>query len=193
VSNMIIGIAGPSASGKTTVAHLLEKKYSGVRMRYSAILSDLARGRGLDPEDKGTLQNLYLTERQSRGEDFLAEEMKSRVSLLHPSLLVIEGNRRLADVKMLKALAKERKEELLIIFVDAASEIRLKRYNERMEKQAAKAISAKDFTELEASDAEDEIAQLGEIAKKEGLYIHTDNLSESDTMRIIDDKVESLK
>jgi len=188
---MIIGIAGPSASGKTTIAHLLEKKYGAVRMRYSGILSDMARGRDLDPEDKQTLQNLYLEERKSRGENFLAEEMKNRVALLHPEILVIEGNRRLVDIEMLRALAKDRKEELLLIFVDASQAVRLERYNERLQKQGEKPISEKDFAELESNDAEDEVAKIGEIAKEEGLYIHTDNLSQDDTMRAIDEKIGS--
>lgn len=187
---MIIGIAGPSASGKTTVAHLLEKEHSAVRMRYSALLSDMARERDLDPDDKETLQELYLSEREKRGEDFLAEEMYERVKLLHPNLLVIEGNRRKVDFQMLKKLAAERGENLLLIFIDASAETRLKRYNERMKRQGDEEVTMEAFEALEANDAENEIQDLKAVVEKEGLYINTDELSEVDTMRKIDTEID---
>jgi len=63
---MVIGIAGPTASGKTTVARMLEEHHGALRMRYSAILAEIARQRGLDPDDKATLQQLYLEGRKEK-------------------------------------------------------------------------------------------------------------------------------
>ena len=72
---MIIGIAGPTAGGKTTIARLLEERNNAFRTRYSDILIRIANQKGL-PHDKATLQNLSIAERIEKGEDFLAKEME---------------------------------------------------------------------------------------------------------------------
>jgi dephospho-CoA kinase len=155
--DMIIGIAGPTASGKTTAAKLLEKERFAIRIRYSQILSEMAKERDLDPDDKATLQKLFVEEREQRGESFLADELINRVELLRPDLLVVEGNRRLVDIEGLKKLSATRNEPLKLIYIDAPQEIRLVRYNQR----------------------------LRDRGKAEGLYIDTENISVDETMRLI--------
>ncbi len=54
---IIIGIAGPTASGKTSVAKYIEKRFGAMRTRYSEILATVATERGL-PTDKATLQKM---------------------------------------------------------------------------------------------------------------------------------------
>ncbi len=183
--NMIIGIAGPTASGKTTAAKLLEKERFAIRIRYSQILSEMAKERGLDPEDKATLQQLFVEERAQRGESFLADELINRVVLLRPELLVVEGNRRLVDIEGLKKLSASRNEPLKIIFIDAPQESRRLRYNHRMKDRGEEEVSEEAFKELENNPAEDELGQVREIAKQEGLYIDTENISVDETMKLI--------
>ena len=182
---MIIGIAGPTASGKTTAAKLLEKERFAIRIRYSQILSEMAKERGLDPDDKATLQKLFVEEREKRGESFLADELIHRVVLLHPDLLVVEGNRRLVDIDGLKKLSASRNEPLKIIFIDAPQEKRRERYNARMRDRNEAEVSSEEFKELENNPAEDELDKLRNIAKAEGLYIDTDDISVDDTMKLI--------
>jgi dephospho-CoA kinase len=180
---MIIGIAGPTASGKTTVAKLLEKERFAIRIRYSQILSEMAKERGLDPEDKATLQQLFVEERTTKGESFLADELIHRVSLLRPEILVVEGNRRLVDIEGLKRLATSRKEPLKLIYIDAPQEVRFTRYNSRMRNRDEAEITLEDFKVLENNPAEDELSQVREIAKREGLYLNTENISIDETMK----------
>lgn len=172
---MIIGIAGPTASGKTTVARMLEEEYGAVRMRYSSILSEIALERGLDPNDKATLQGLFLTERETRGEDFLTKEMEERVGRINKDFIVIEGNRRLVDIDTLRRIAKTHNDSLTLLFIDASRETRFNRYNERLITQGEEPISFEAFTALESNDAENEIDDLKLIFEKEGLVINTDN------------------
>lgn len=168
---MIIGIAGPTASGKTTIAHMLGEKLGAFRIKYSDILSGIAFDRNLDPEDKATLQNLFLSEREERGEDFLTKEMEQKVMQTKDANIIIEGNRRLVDIDMLKRVAKAKNERLLLLFIEASMETRFKRYNERLVYHDQAPITFDDFLKLEQSGAEDELVQLRSIFEKEGALI----------------------
>lgn len=172
----IIGIAGPTASGKTTVARQLEERLGARRIKYSDILIDLARERGLDENDKATLQNLFLTEREVRGEDFLSRELEVRIASIDAPYLVIEGNRRLADIAALHRFAELKMCSLVLLFIDASADTRFVRYNRRLEDAGSAAISRAAFDTLEQNGAEDEISELREIFKQDGLYITTDAL-----------------
>lgn len=188
---MVIGIAGPTASGKTTVARMLEEKYDAVRLRYSSILSEMASERGLDPEDKATLQNLFLSERETRGEHWLTKELEERMKNLENEFVVIEGNRRLVDIETLRHLATTRSDSLLLLFIDASPAIRFARYNARLEEQGEEPITLEDFQTLEQNAAEDEINDLKDIFQKEGLLINTDNKNADEVFEEVTAKIES--
>lgn len=186
MSIMLIGIAGPTASGKTTVAARLERDHGARRLRYSEILAEIARERGLDPDDKETLQDLFTSIRDERGEDWLTVELKERAVKIDNPMLVIEGNRRRVDLETLKDVAKARQETLHFIFIDAGIETRRKRYNERMEAQGDPTVTLAEFTELETDPAEDEVNLLRDLAKTEGVYIDTDTYTVDETMKIVE-------
>ncbi len=190
---MIIGIAGPTASGKTTVARMLEEEYGAVRLRYSSILSEMALERGLDPNDKATLQGLFLNERETRGEDFLTKEMEERVGQLDKDFIVIEGNRRLVDIDTLRRITKAHEDSLILLFIDASRETRFDRYNHRLITQNEEPISFEAFTALEANDAENEIDDLKTIFEKEGLVISTDNQNAEAVFEEIKKLIEAEK
>ncbi|MCA9366597.1 AAA family ATPase, partial [Candidatus Kaiserbacteria bacterium] len=171
---MLFGIAGPTASGKTTVTDVLTGEYGAAYMRYSLILSDIATERGLDPTDKATLQDLYVTLRETRGEDWLAKEVLQRARNIDSQNIVIEGNRRKVDLETLKAVASTRGEQLLLIFIDASPETRFVRYNSRLLKQGKPRIDWEAFLKLEQNPAEDEVPFLRDFAKQHGVYIDTD-------------------
>lgn len=190
---MIIGIAGPTAGGKTTVAKMLEEEYDAVRLRYSNILSEMAVERGLDSDDKSTLQGLFLTERESRGEDFLTKEMEERVGRLDKDFIVIEGNRRLVDIDTLRRIANTRNDSLILLFIDASRETRYERYNERLVSRKEEPISFEEFIALEANDAEDEIDDLKRIFEKDGVVMNTDNQNADEVFTEIKALIETEK
>lgn len=189
---MIIGIAGPTASGKTTVARMLEEKFGAFRIRYSNLLAEMAEARGLDAEDKATLQGLFLTERETRGEDFLTKEMFERVRTVENEYIVIEGNRRLVDIETLKRIAEVRHEPLLLLFIDASRQTRFNRYNERLKNQDDEPISFEAFTALESNDAENEIDDLEKIFEKEGVVIGTDKRSPDEIFGMVTKLLEEV-
>lgn len=173
---MLFGIGGPTASGKTTVTDMVTEMFAADSLRYSTILSDIAADRGLDPTDKATLQDLFVTLREERGEGWLADEIAERAEGDQCEHLVIEGNRRKVDIETLKDVADRRGEELKFIFVDASPETRFKRYNSRLRKQDKNLITFDDFLELEKNPAEDEVDDLRHYAKENGIYLDTDEL-----------------
>jgi len=183
---MVIGIAGPTASGKTTVANNLEELYGAVRVRYSAILAEIARDRGLDPSDKATLQKLYLEGRKTEGEDFLARKVIKQLVPITNDLIVIEGNRRLVDVDALRSIAAARDDELKLIFIDASVETRYNRYCDRLRELGDEPVMFKEFCTLEKNEAEAEISDLRSIFEKEGMIIDTDHLNTADTMKKVE-------
>lgn len=171
---MLFGIAGPTASGKTTVTDMLVRELAAEQMRYSAILAETATERGLDATDKATLQELYITLREERGEDWLAQEIAARAKARAAKHLIIEGNRRKVDLKTLETVAKDRDEDWTLIFIDASPDTRFARYNARLEKQGKSPISREAFDELEHNPTEDEVDDLRQYAKAHGIYIDTD-------------------
>lgn len=172
----IIGIAGPTASGKTSVTAMLVSELGAVCFRPSAILAEMAREKGL-PEDKATLQQLYVDERVSRGEDFLAILLRERVLQSKASLVVVEGNRRKADLDSLHTLAQEQNVTLKLLFIDASPHTRFERINMRQETIGEAPLSREAFDTLEQHPAENEIDDLRKAFAEEGTYINTDNLS----------------
>jgi cytidylate kinase len=144
----------------------------------------------LDINDKAVLQKMFVDEREKRGESFLSDELINRVALLHPRYLVIEGNRRLVDYEGLKKLSKVRKEPFIFIFIDASPETRFKRYNAHPAEHGYKPVSRKEFDELEKNPAEDEISLLSDIAKKDGVYLSTDDNNEDSVMKAVYEAID---
>lgn len=181
---MIIGISGPTASGKTTVAKILEEYAGAFRTRYSDILIGIANERKL-PHDKATLQNLYLSERAEKGEDFLAKAMEAKVQEMPYATIVIEGNRRLADIDMLRRIAINKNEELLFLFIDAPKEVRFTRFNNRLTQSGETPITQEAFDELESNGAEDELDDIKAIFEKEGTVIDASTQTPEQIFEII--------
>lgn len=188
---MIIGIAGPTASGKTTIAKMLEEKYDAMRLRYSNILSEIAEERGLDPEDKATLQELFLSEREKQGEDWLTTALEERALKSDKENIIIEGNRRLVDIDTLKDIANKKGDSLSLLFIDASPDVRFSRYNQRLQNHNEPEISREEFEKLEKNGAEDEIDDLKLVFEKEGLLINTDNNNADDVFREVVDWLEN--
>lgn len=182
---MLFGIAGPTASGKTTVTDMLVEEYQAAYLRYSQILSELATERGLDPTDKGTLQKLFVDLREERGESWLTDEIAARAKARAAAHLVIEGNRRKVDVETLQTVAKNRDEALIFIFIDASPDTRFTRYNSRLAKQGKSPVTREAFTTLEQNPAESEVEDLRQYAKTHGIYIDTDKYNIEETKALV--------
>lgn len=100
---IIIGLAGEFASGKGVVADYLVKKHRADSVRYSSILRDLL-GRLYLPVSRENIQKVSAAIRQTFGEDIIAKVIAEDVKKIKKNIIVVDGVRRLADIKYLREL-----------------------------------------------------------------------------------------
>ena len=167
----LIGIGGSTASGKTALAKKLIEHFSAVTNRYSHILADKAVAEGL-PTDRQSLQEFSTKLRAKEGEDVIGRLMNEWVRTQTNEVVIVEGMRRLVDVESLEAVAKETNRDWVFLFVDAPTEIRLERYNERLVKDGHAPISNDEFYALDSHEAE---AELPLIRAKALHILHNSN------------------
>lgn len=145
----LIGIAGATASGKTTLARGLITHFSAHTKRFSEILSLIATEVGL-PSDKESLQKLSTTLRGHLGEDVLAHGMSTWVEKSTAETIVVEGLRRKTDIRLLSQAAQKSGRAWIFIFVDAPFPVRFSRFNGREGTISEEAFKALDEQECEA-------------------------------------------
>ena len=167
----LIGIGGSTASGKTALARKLIEHFSAVTNRYSHLLSDIATSHNI-PTDKVSLQELSTKMRAEQGEDAIALLMNNWIRKQPNEVVVIEGMRRLVDITLLEAVAKETNRDWVFLFVDAPTEIRFERYNERLVHDGHAPISNDEFYSLDSHEAE---AELPLIRAKALHILHNSN------------------
>ena len=183
MKGMIIGIAGPTASGKTTAAKLLAEKLGAYRAKYSDVLIDIAKVRRLSV-DKASLQALSNELRAEHGNDYLGKELWKRLITIPNTNLVIEGNRLMDDMKFLSWLAKEEGKRLVLLYIDAETDARFARINPRLISESAPPLSREEFDALERDPCEAELPRVREYIQKHGTVI--------DTTRMSQDEVETM-
>ena len=101
MAKIILGLVGPIASGKDTVKKYLEKKYGATGCRFSSILRDILERIDL-PNSRENMQELSTILRQKFGEDILAKAIASDAIKLKSNIVIVDGVRRMADIKFLK-------------------------------------------------------------------------------------------
>ncbi|MBI3290754.1 AAA family ATPase [Candidatus Falkowbacteria bacterium] len=127
VANIILGLVGPLASGKGTVAAYLKKKYDAEIFRFSTPLRD-ALDRFYIPQTRKNMQNISLALRQQFGDDLLASVITSDVKKSSSQIKVVDGIRRDPDIKYLKKLP-----EFYLISVTTGQKTRWQRMTKRGE------------------------------------------------------------
>lgn len=99
----IFGITGEIASGKGTVAKYIVNEYQGSSHRFSTVLRDVLERLYLE-QSRGNLQTLSTILRENYGEDTLARVIMEDVKNDKHEIIVVDGVRRLEDIKYLKEL-----------------------------------------------------------------------------------------
>jgi|SRR3989338_8505779 len=127
MAKIIFGLVGPIASGKDTVKKYLESKYKAENCRFSTILRDVLRRIDV-PVGRENLQQLSTVLRQSFGEDVLAKVIASDVTKMKSDIVVVDGVRRIADIKYLSELPN-----FYLTIIDADPKIRYERLVKRNE------------------------------------------------------------
>ena len=173
---VIIGIAGPSASGKTVVARHIAKRKSAYWTKYSDVLLRLARNRKLST-NKASLQALSTQLRHDHGEDFLTRELHRQLVLVPNKMVVVEGNRRMVDMHFLTSLAEEEGKELVLIYIDADPSVRFGRMLERLAREGQEPITRSMFDVLENDECEEELPLVRDYVKAHGTVIDNTDLT----------------
>lgn len=176
---MIIGIAGPTASGKTTVAKLLAEALGAHRAKYSDVLIDIAKSRRLSL-DKASLQVLSNELRAMHGNDYLGRELWKKLITIPNANLVIEGNRLMDDMKFLSWLAEEEGKQLKLLYIDADPASRWSRMNRRLQAEGEKPVRRLEFDALEQDPCETELPLVHEYIRERGTVIDTTHLSQDE-------------
>ncbi|HEY9585648.1 MAG TPA: AAA family ATPase [Candidatus Paceibacterota bacterium] len=155
---LIFGFAGEMASGKGTAAKYLVERHGAVTYRFSTMLRDLLRRVHL-PEDRATIQKISTFLRKEFGEDTLAKVMfEDAKNDTHP-LIVIDGVRRLEDVKYLREIP-----EFKLCYITAPMKTRYERLVLRGENPDDRTKTYEQFEKDHEGEPEREITKLEAFA-----------------------------
>lgn len=175
---MIVGIAGGTAGGKTTVAKHIAETHGAYRTKYSDVLINIAKNsRPQIALDKQSLQELSTHLRTTHGEDYLTLELKKKLLYVRQRIVVIEGNRRMVDINFLQSLAEEEGKELVLLYIDADPASRWSRMNRRLQEEGKPSVLRAQFDAMEHDECEAELPLVREYIIKHGTVIDNTTLS----------------
>lgn len=153
MAKLILGLAGEIASGKGTVAKYIVDKYEADFFRFSDMLTDVLNRLFLE-QKRENFTKLSVALRQAFGQDMLANVMREDAEHSKKEIVVIDGARRLDDIRYLRGLP-----HFKFIYIDASMETRYERIIKRGEHSDDKQKTFEEFkkdhqleTELQIKD-----------------------------------------
>lgn len=155
---MVLGLAGEMASGKGTIAEYIHDKCHTSSHRFSTMLRDVLDRLHLE-QSRDHLQALSTMIRETYGQDTLARVMAEDVKKDDASIVVVDGVRRLDDIKYLKELP-----EFKLVYIDVDLRTRYERIIERSENIDDQGKTFEEFVEESRDESEQQIAGLKEHA-----------------------------
>lgn len=154
MSKIILALSGPIASGKGTIKKYAVEKYGAKECRFSSSLRDVLNR--LDVEtSRENLQKISTVLRQNFGEDVLAKAIAKEASALSADIIVIDGVRRMADIRYLKELPG-----FILAGVDADPKIRFERMKTRNENKGDSEKTFETFLKDHEAEADREIPEV---------------------------------
>jgi len=162
---VIIGLTGQIACGKGVIKKFLIENYKATDYRFSTILRDVLIRLHIE-QTRVNIQTLSTLLRQMLGEDILANVMAEDVRDNNDDFIVIDGIRRLADIKHLQKIPG-----FFLVSVEASEEIRYKRVIERNENPGD---DKKTFAEFQADDNAETEEQIPETMSHADFTINND-------------------
>lgn len=151
MTKIVLGLVGPIASGKGTVKKYIEEKHQGKDCRFSTVLRDVLSRVDI-PISRENLQKVSTVLRQTFGEDLLAKAIVKDAEGIDADIVVIDGVRRLADIKYLKEM-----KNFFLVSIDADSKARYSRLVERKENEGDQDKSYEQFLADHEAEADREV------------------------------------
>ncbi len=157
---IIIGLVGPIASGKGTIAQYLKEKRNADIFRFSTSLRDVLER--LHCEITRThMQKVSRALRESLGQDLLAKVVAEDVKESEKKIIVIDGIRRWQDIKYLKEM-----DNFILVGIEADPKTRYKRLTGREENQGDKEKTYEEFLADHQKETETTIPEILKKAEK---------------------------
>lgn len=159
MAKIIIGLVGQIACGKEAVKKYIAQKYNTKDCKFSTSLRDVVKRLDI-PESRENLQKLSTILRAGFGEDLLAKVIANDASKLDSEIVLIDGVRRMADIKYLKDLPN-----FYLIKVEADPKIRYERMKLRNENAGDDKKTFEQFLADQNNEADREIPIVMDFAK----------------------------
>lgn len=170
MAKIILGFAGEMACGKGTAAKYIEEKYQGKSHRFSTMLRDVLDRLHVG-HNRESLQTLSRVLRENFGEDILAKVIAHDASHDQSEAIVIDGVRRLADIKYLKELS-----EFRLIYIEA--DIR-KRYERIIKREENPDDQNKTFEAFEKENQAESELQIRDLRNRADFVIDNNGAMEA--------------
>lgn len=154
---LIIGIIGPKASGKETIAQYIAKKYAGKFHSHSEILTDVLDVLGLEHSREN--EDKLFSLRQTFGPTVLTNALNKKIRAENAALQVVTGIRFQSELENIRSYPNNK-----VIFVDAPLELRYARQKSRVQKADDQTMTFERFEQQEHHETQLHIAELGKQA-----------------------------
>ncbi len=158
MDKIIIGLVGEIASGKGTAAKYLQEKYDASTYRFSTPLRDVLNRLYIE-NDRHNLQRISLVLRTAYGQDLFAKIITEDVKKSTANLIIVDGIRRLEDIKYLKELPN-----FYLVYITADINLRYERITSRDENTDDGKKTFADFQKDHEAETELAIPQIGAAA-----------------------------
>jgi len=150
-NKIIIGLVGEICAGKGIVVKYLAEKHGAASYRFSTMLRDLLARLYL-PLSRKNMQNISTAIRQYFAEDIIAKVMTEDVKNNKNKIIIVDGVRRIADIKYLKKIPGFK-----LVRLVAAPEIRYQRLIARKENPGDKNKTYKEFLADHKKEADSQV------------------------------------
>lgn len=167
---IIFGLTGEICAGKGTIVKYLAEKHGATSYRFSTMLRDLLNRLYL-PVSRENMQNISTGMRQTFGEDIMAKVIAEDVKNDKNNIIIVDGVRRLADIKYLKEIPGFKLARIV-----AEPETRFKRLTLRKENPGDE---AKTYEEFLADHKKEADAQVPIVMEKADLEINNNGSLEN--------------
>lgn len=167
---IVIGLTGQIACGKGVIKKFLINEYQASDYRFSTILRDVLIRIHVE-QSRENIQKMSTLLRQTFGEEILANVMSKDIQNDDCHFIVIDGIRRLADIKYLREIPG-----FFLVSVEASEELRHQRVIERNENPGDDKKTFADFLKDQEDESESEIpntmATADYVIKNDGSWDH---------------------
>ncbi len=163
MNKIIIGLTGKMASGKGAIAEFGKEKYEAEIFQFSTVFREVLKRLHLEI-NRTNMSGLSTILREKFGQDLIAKVVAEDVRKANSSLIIVDGIRRIADIKYLEKIPGFK---LVRVVTDPKI-----RYNRLVERNQNLGDNKKTFEDFLADEQLETEQTIGEIMHKSDLEIN---------------------